>query len=217
MTSLAWLAAAGLTGVATAVALTPLTRRVLRDTPAAPAWTTPAATGLTIAATAVLFTLLAWRIPTTGVLLAGLCLAAVAPPLTIVDLAVRRLPDTLVGPAYLAAAVALTTAHIHNGQWWLVVRALICSAAVAVGMLVLALALPGQLGLGDVKLAGLTALVTGAVSPTAAVVATASAFVAAAGVGAVLIVAGRATMRTNNPFGPYLLAAALATLIAIPQ
>jgi leader peptidase (prepilin peptidase) / N-methyltransferase len=217
MTSFLWLAAAGLAGVATAAALTPLTRRVLRGSPAAPTWTTPTATGLTIAATAAMFTLLAWRIPTIGVLLAGLCFAAVAPPLTIVDLAVRRLPDILVGPAYIAAALTLTTASIHNGAWWLVVRALICSVAVAAGMLVLALARPGQLGLGDVKLAGLTALVTGAVNPTAAAIATAGAFVAAAGVGAVLIVAGRATMRSNNPFGPYLLIAALATLITIPQ
>jgi leader peptidase (prepilin peptidase)/N-methyltransferase len=150
-------------------------------------------------------------------LLAAWCLAAVAVPLTVLDLTLRRLPDILVGPASATGAAALTTTSIHSGQWSLLLRAMACSAAVGAGMLILALALPGQLGLGDVKVAAFTALVTGAFSVAAAVLAMVGAFVAAALVVAALRITGPAVPRRTLPFGPFLLAAALAALLALPR
>jgi len=211
----AWLIVAALTGAASAASLTPLTHRLLRDQPTSPGWTSTLPTTLTVVVTAALFAALAWRSPT-ALVPAAWCLAAVALPLTVLDLAVRRLPDVLVGPAYGAAAFALTATAIHSGLWWPLLRAVVCSAIAGTAMLTLALARAGQLGLGDVKLAALTTLVTGAHSVTAAILALVGAFVAAAIIAVALLITGRVSGRSTRPFGPYLLAGALVTLLAVP-
>jgi leader peptidase (prepilin peptidase)/N-methyltransferase len=216
MSSPWWLVAAGVAGAAIGGAFALLLPRFLRDPPTDRHPTTPTLTTLTTAATAVLFAGLTWHIPTVGVLLAAWCLAAVAVPLAVIDVAVRRLPDLLVGPAYATVLLVLNGTAVHSGLWWPVGRAVICSAIVGAAMLILALALPGQLGLGDVKLGALTALVAGAYSVSAAALATVGAFAGAGIVAAALLATGRTTARGTLPFGPYLLAAALATLLAAP-
>ncbi len=75
----------------------------------------------------------AWRTPT-GLLPAAWCLAAVAVPLTVLDLAVRRLPDLPVGPAYTAAALALAASTVQSGQWSPVLRAVVGSTIAGAAM-----------------------------------------------------------------------------------
>jgi leader peptidase (prepilin peptidase) / N-methyltransferase len=210
-----WLAA-GLAGAGAGVALVPTTRRILRREQAAPAWHTTTVTVAGVAAGAAIWAVLTWRIPAGAVLVAGWWLATLAVPLTVVDLSVRRLPDAFVLPSYPAVAGILAAFAVHDGQWWTLVRAVLAAAVATVVGLVLALAMRDQMGLGDVKLAGLTALVTGAHSWAAVAVGALAAFLAAACVGAVAMLAGRATMRTRYPFGPYLLGGAVMVLIALP-
>jgi leader peptidase (prepilin peptidase)/N-methyltransferase len=217
MSSPLWLLAAAVAGATTAGLLITLTRRLIAAQPSGSARISTALTVPMVGATAVLFAALAWRTPSVGTLLAAWCLAGVAAPLAVLDLTLRRLPDLLVGPAYLTATAVLTATAIYSGHWAGLLRALACSATVGAGMLILALALPGQLGLGDVKLAAFTALVTGAFSVAAAILATVGAFVAAALLVVALRLIGRTTSGRSWPFGPFLLAAALAALLAAPR
>jgi leader peptidase (prepilin peptidase)/N-methyltransferase len=86
-----------------------------------------------------------------GLVLAALCLLAVcAIPLAFVDLAVRRLPDLLTGPAYGVVVLFLLLAAAAGGDWPRLGRALLGGVAFAGFCLVLFLISPGALGPGDV-------------------------------------------------------------------
>jgi leader peptidase (prepilin peptidase) / N-methyltransferase len=76
----------------------------------------------------------------------------------------------------------------------------------------LALAYPGGMGFGDVKLAGLLGLYMGWISWGSVVVATFSAFLLGALVGGVLMGARRVNRKSAIPFGPFMLAGALGAL-----
>lgn len=77
--------------------------------------------------------------------------------LAVIDLREHRLPNRLIYPLAAAEVVALTAAAAASDGWVRLIRA--CLAAVVVGTcwLLAALAAPGGLGLGDVKLAAIAA------------------------------------------------------------
>ena len=154
------------------------------------------------AAVAALWALVAWRpLPWWWVPLpAGLAWLAVV--LTATDLRHRLLPDAVLLPAYPVAAVLLAAAAVAGPGPGVAVR-----AAAAAGLLLAVhaavhLAAPGQLGAGDVKLAGLVGGVLGAVSWPAVLL---GPLVAAAVTAALALTAGS----RGAPHGPGLLAAAL--------
>ncbi|GAB3227808.1 hypothetical protein GCM10027447_19230 [Glycomyces halotolerans] len=124
-----------------------------------------------------------------------------------VDAYRRRLPDAVVLPAYpVVAALLLATAEPDS-----VLRAGLCAgAAVAV---FLAAHLAGQLGFGDVKLAGLLGLVLGWSSWQTAVLA----LLAAVVIGGVQGAAVLALRGKDLPFGPAMLLGAAAALAAAPE
>jgi leader peptidase (prepilin peptidase)/N-methyltransferase len=67
-----------------------------------------------------------------GLVLAAVCLLAVcAIPLAFIDLATRRLPDVLTGPAYGVTALFLLLAAAAGGDWSRLGRALLGGAAFA--------------------------------------------------------------------------------------
>jgi leader peptidase (prepilin peptidase)/N-methyltransferase len=113
-----------------------------------------AARWATVAVIAVVFAALGAR----GVPAAAWWLLAVTGAvLSIVDSETYRLPRRLVGPLAAAELVLLAvTAVVADEPQWLV-RALLAAAAVAGGYLLLALAAPSLMGLGDAYLAGITA------------------------------------------------------------
>lgn len=121
-----------------------------------------------------------------------------------VDAYERRLPDVLVLPAYPAvAALLLATADAD-----VVLRAAACAAAGA-SLYLVGHAL-GQVGFGDVKLAGLLGLVLGWACWQSA----ALALIAAAVIGGAQAAAVLAMRRSAFPFGPaMLLGAAIAIVI----
>ena len=73
-------------------------------------------------------------------------------------LAVQRLPDRLTLPAYPALFVLLAVAAAITGDGAALVRALLGGLALGGGLSVLGLVSRGQLGGGDIKLAGLVGL-----------------------------------------------------------
>ncbi|MGH3737932.1 MAG: prepilin peptidase, partial [Micromonosporaceae bacterium] len=96
-------------------------------------------------------------------------------------------------------------------------RAAVAGAAGLALYGLLALAAPQGFGLGDVKLAGSLGLLLGWQSWATAVVGLALGFALGAMVGVVLVAARRASLRSELPFGPSMLAGAWLAVLAGDQ
>lgn len=160
------------------------------------------------AATAAVCGAVAWRLAgESGWLLAAwLYLAVAGMALAVVDWRTHRLPDAVTLPSYpvllgmLAPSGALPPA---------------LAGMLALGAIyaVLWLVRPDALGLGDVKLAGLIGLVTGALGPQPWITAAAGGHLLGAAYAIGLLATRRGTLHSEFPFGPFMLAAALAALL----
>ncbi|MGY1773253.1 prepilin peptidase [Blastococcus sp. SYSU D00813] len=169
------------------------------------------------AGTAVLCALTAWATGPAAELPALLVLAVAAVLLAVVDLQHRLLPDRVVLPATVLVALLLTGAAAAGGTWAQLGRAFLGAAVLFAVFLVLALLAPGQLGMGDVKLAALLGLPLGWFGWPALLLGALAAFVVQAVAALVLLAARRITLRSALPFGPaMLLGAAVAVALALP-
>jgi leader peptidase (prepilin peptidase) / N-methyltransferase len=167
---------------------------VLRTVPV-PAW--PPVHEL---ATAAVLVLVAWRagLPYVYAALAGVALAAI-------DWRTSRLPDVITLPSYPILALTL----VPTGE---LPRALLGGLALAALYGVLWLVRPTDLGLGDVKLAGLIGMAGAALSWQAWTVAALGGQLLGALYAVLLLVTGRGTRQTQFPFGPFMLLGAFAAL-----
>ncbi|MFG1942998.1 prepilin peptidase [Nonomuraea sp. NPDC048826] len=150
--------------------------------------------------TAVVLALVVWRAgwPYAYAAVAGTALA-------VVDRRTTRLPDVLTLPSYpILAATLLPTGELP--------RALLGGLALAACYGLLWLIRPADLGLGDVKLAGLIGMACAAVSWQAWVVAAVGGQLLGALYAVLLLTTRRAGRRTEFPFGPFMLLGALAAL-----
>lgn len=156
------------------------------------------------------------RLGPSPVLPAFCYLAAVAVPLTIIDVREKRLPDVLTLPSYAAAALllGLGAIFIRNGGW-LFLHALIGLAVAGAFYVLLAVIYPAGIGWGDVKLSGVLGLYLGWCGARTFATGLAGGFVLAAVFGVALIVAGRASRKTQIPFGPFMLAGAVAAILVL--
>jgi leader peptidase (prepilin peptidase)/N-methyltransferase len=127
---------------------------------------------------------------------------------------VHRLPDVLVLPAYPAVLAGLAVPTVVLGEGGRLLTAVGGGLVLAGCYLVLVLVRPGQLGLGDLKLAGLLGLALGWLGWRALLVGSILAFALLALCGLALLATGRASRRTALPFGPFMLAAALLVVLA---
>ena len=125
-----------------------------------------------------------------------------------IDLEHRLLPNAIVAPAALAG-LALSVAADPGGWYWYVLS----SFGVAACLLALALAYPGGMGMGDVKMGGMLGAFMG---PYAAL---AVFFGAALGAlaGGVLIATGKVGRRYGLPFGVFMAAGAILVLFSGPE
>lgn len=169
---------------------------------------------------AIAFGLVAWRFladlaaATTGALavaaalqlVAYLYLVSISVALALIDLDTRRLPNAIVLPAYPIAAVLLGVAAVLAGDLGDAFTALLGAFALGGVYLVLAVARPGGMGMGDVKLAGVLGLFLGWLGIPTLLVGAIGASLIGGVVAAVLLIAGRA--KEPVPFGPILLAGA---------
>jgi leader peptidase (prepilin peptidase)/N-methyltransferase len=149
-------------------------------------------------------------------LLPALCyLVAAGAALAFIDAVSKRLPDLLTLPSYPLALVMLGAAapFIPNG-WWHFTHALIGLAAGGAFYVLLAVIYPVGIGWGDVKLSGLLGLYLGWFGARTWFAGLLGGFVLAAVTGIALIAAGRATRKSQLPFGPFMLAGALAAILA---
>ena len=165
-------------------------------------------------ATAAVLALLAGRFGGHPLTLALGFLGALGVALAAIDISVQRLPDRLTLPAYPVLigllAVAALAGHDLAALW----RALLGGLVLAAGYLLLGLARPGQLGGGDIKLAGLAGLVLGWLGWRAVLTGAAAGFVLAGLASLALLAARRVTLRGAISFGPFLLGGALLVILA---
>jgi leader peptidase (prepilin peptidase) / N-methyltransferase len=130
---------------------------------------------------------------------------AVGVPLAAIDLGAQRLPDALVLPAVAAAVVVALVGGAP---------AAVAGGALLVTAYALLAVLPRSgLGFGDVKLAGLLGVALTLLGWGTLAWGTALAFGSGGVVAAVLLACGRARRDTPLPFGPHMLAGALAAVV----
>jgi leader peptidase (prepilin peptidase)/N-methyltransferase len=149
-------------------------------------------------------------------LLAFLYLAAVSVALALIDLDVKRLPNAIVLPAYAVGAALLGTASLLTGDGASALTALIGCVGLGVLYLILAVAVPGGMGFGDVKLAGVLGLFLGWLGWPQLVVGAFGAFILGGIFGLVVLAVRRGGRKTSIPFGPWMLAAAWLGIFAGP-
>jgi leader peptidase (prepilin peptidase)/N-methyltransferase len=129
--------------------------------------------------------------------------------LAMIDIDHQRLPDKIVLPSYAVLGVTLFAASAVNGDWWGLARAALGSVLLFGCYFVIAFAYPAGMGFGDVKLAGLIGAVLAYLSWRTLVVGAFGGFLLGSLGGVLLIALRRGGRKTQIPFGPYMIAAAL--------
>ena len=162
------------------------------------------------AGTAVLFVLAAvrfgdqpWLVP------AYLSFAAIAGALALIDLDVRRLPNSIVLPSYPVLAVLLAV----GGDGGALQRAALGAAVLFGFFFLVAMAAPGAMGFGDVKLAGVVGGMTAYLSWGTLLSGAFLGFFLGAVAGLMLIALRRAGRRSAVPFGPFMLLGAWTAVL----
>ncbi|GAB3121826.1 prepilin peptidase [Glaciibacter psychrotolerans] len=140
--------------------------------------------------------------------IAFLYLAAISIALAVIDLDVKRLPNAIVLPSYIVGAVLLGAAGLLGGDLDALLRAGIGLAVLGLAYLLMALAYPGGMGFGDVKLAGVLGLYLGFLGWGELIVGAFAAFVLGGLFSIGLLLTRKATRTSGIPFGPWMLAGA---------
>ena len=134
--------------------------------------------------------------------------------LSIVDLLGSRLPFAFSGTVYVAIVVGLGVDALASADATHLGRAVSGGAVVTIGFLVLAMALPGQLGLGDVVMVGWIAMTLARLGWRSLFVGLVASLVIQAVVTAVAVGTRRGNRRRHTPFGPALWFGWLAGVMA---
>jgi leader peptidase (prepilin peptidase) / N-methyltransferase len=141
-------------------------------------------------------------------LVAFLYLAAISVVLALIDLDTHTLPNRIVLPSYIVGIALLGAASILSGDYGALLRAGIGMAALWLAYLAMALAYPGGMGFGDVKLAGVLGLYLAWVGWGELAVGAFAAFLLGGLFSIGLIIARKAGRKSGIPFGPWMLAGA---------
>jgi leader peptidase (prepilin peptidase) / N-methyltransferase len=142
-------------------------------------------------------------------------LAAAGVPLAFLDARTSRLPNVVTLPAYpVSLALLGAAAPFLAGGGARFVHALIGMAVAVAFFGVLLLISPAGIGMGDVKLAGPIGACLGWLGATAFMAGLLAAWLLAAVTGLGLMLSHRAGRTTQVPFGPFLIAATLAVVLA---
>jgi leader peptidase (prepilin peptidase)/N-methyltransferase len=134
--------------------------------------------------------------------------------LSAIDISVQRVPDRLVLPAYPVLIAMLGASALAQHDLVALGRALLGGLVLAAGYLGLALARPGHMGGGDVKLAGLAGLALGWFGWPTLIAGAVLGFFLSAVVGLGLTAARRMTLHSSISFAPFLVGGALLAMLA---
>lgn len=184
-------------------------QRLLPTAPRNRVVTTAMAIGIT---TAAIFAVLMKCLGFSPALLAYSCFTAHGICLATLDLTARRLPNTVLASAYATTALLLGAGAVESHNDHAVIRAVaVCAVSLTVFGIVYLLAY-GQLGGGDVKLAGLLGLVLGWLGWGTALAGLWAGLLIAAG-GALLHRAQRRNDDVGLPLGTFLIAGSLTVIM----
>ncbi|NVM94447.1 prepilin peptidase [Arthrobacter wenxiniae] len=147
------------------------------------------------------------------VLIAGLHYLVMAWRLTVIDIRHQLLPNRIVFPSAAIAGVLLLLASLFMHDAGAAFRTVLGGVVLWAAYVVLRLVYPAGMGYGDVKLAFVLGLYLGFVSWGAVLWGTVLAFLLGALWGLALMILRRGTGKTQIPFGPFMLAGALAMLV----
>ena len=139
-------------------------------------------------------------------LLAGLAAA-------MVDLASYRIPNRLTYPGIVILALLDLLAASMDGEWNRLLLTLSLFVAGLAFFLYLRLLSRGGMGVGDAKLFGLLALGLGGLGWKPVLIALVSAFGAGAVVGVGAVLAGRRSLKSALPFGPFITLGCYASVV----
>ncbi|MER5867071.1 prepilin peptidase [Kitasatospora sp. NPDC002040] len=166
------------------------------------------------ALTAILFAAEALRFGRSEVLPAQLVFTAGLLALAACDAEHFLLPRRLIYPTLGLTAACLLAAAAATGQWQRLGVTAACGAGAFAVFFTLYWVRPAWLGFGDVRLAGLLGTGLGWLGPSHLVLAVLAGSTVGLLVGTALIASGRATRRTRLPFGVFLVAGAIAAILA---
>jgi leader peptidase (prepilin peptidase)/N-methyltransferase len=136
--------------------------------------------------------------------------------LVVVDLAALRLPNVMVGPLYLLLFGALVIATILDRDPLRLLRAGGCAVATTAAYLLLSVIRRGQLGMGDVKFAGVIGLFLGWLGWSEALLGMLAAFALSGVVAIGMLWIWRMGLQIKFPFGPFMVAGAVIGAAAGP-
>lgn len=155
-----------------------------------------------------------WRFGFTWTLLPYLAYSVLSAVLVVIDLLSKRLPNALTLPAIPATAALLAIPALADDQAGALIRALCAGGVLLAVYLLLHLISPAGLGLGDVKLAASMGMVLGWLSWSALLWGALLGFVVGALVSLGLLIARRANLSSDVPFGPSMLAGGWLVILA---
>ncbi|WP_427016677.1 prepilin peptidase [Pseudarthrobacter sp. P1] len=156
-------------------------------------------------------------IPAYLAVLAALCFfLPVSVRLSIIDIRTHRLPNRLVFPSFVAAAVLLLAAGLFLLDGSTMLRTVLGFAAMFGLYVLLRLVYPAGMGLGDVKLSAVLGLYLGFAGWPAVLAGTVGAFLLGGVWGLVLLATRRGNGETQIAFGPFMIAAAWGALLLVP-
>ena len=158
--------------------------------------------------TGVLFGVAAYRYGLSLELLSAIVLIGVLVALAGTDLEHRLLPNAIVFPATIVGFVLSVT--LDPSRWWIY---LLSTVGVAGALFALAIARPGGMGMGDVKMGGML----GAFLGLYALLAVFLGALLGAIVAGVLMATGKMGRRTALPFGVFLAVAGVVVSFVGPQ
>jgi leader peptidase (prepilin peptidase) / N-methyltransferase len=164
--------------------------------------------------TAAVFAVLAWRFGVDWQLPAFLYLGAVSVALSLIDVDTRRLPNVIVLPSYPVAGVLLLVPAALDDRWPDLLRAGLGAGALYAFFFAMAVIRPGEMGFGDIKLAGVLGIYLGWLGWGVLVVGAFGGFLLGGLYGAALMLARRAGRKSKIPLGPFLVAGALLSVLA---
>ena len=163
--------------------------------------------------TGALFALATWHFGASAAVPAYLYLVAIALVLTLIDLDVHRLPNSIVLPAYPVGAALLAAASWEAGSWTALGRAAIGGMVLFVAYLLMMIGSAAVLGatgmgFGDVKLAGVVGMYLAWLGWGELAVGAFAAFLLGGLFSIGLLMTRRADRKSGVPFGPWMLAGA---------
>lgn len=164
--------------------------------------------------TAGLFAMAALRFGADWALPAYLVFVAAMVAVAVIDLEHYIVPNRIVAATLAVSVPLLAVAALLEGDWSSLGSALLGAVAAGGALLVVNLASPQGMGMGDVKLALVLGLFLGWIDLGHVLLGLFLGFLLGALGGVVLIVLGRRGRRDHVPFAPYLAAGAILAVLA---